>query len=122
MEEIKKMELDGWRMLSTGGLAARGFYKEVLADRAVMILPGGIILENVESILDSFDSQPWDWFRIEDEKIIHLSENAYLLYYHVNAQRQSEAIYSANVSSMYIRADEGWKLIFHQQTLAKGFE
>ena len=116
--EVSIIEQNGWKALATDQFVARSYYKKLLGRQAKMFLPGGIVLNSPDKIVDSFDETPWNWFRIEDESIINLEENAKLLTYQVKAQRQGEEIYEALVSSVYVRIKGAWKLVFHQQTAA----
>lgn len=117
-EGISVIEQNAWKALATDQLVARSFFEGLLDQEAVMLLPGGVILDTQDKILSSFSENPWSWFKIQGGNIIDLSENFKLLYYRVTAQRQGEEIYTALVSSVYVNRKGTWKLIFHQQTPA----
>ena len=115
MNELIELERQGWKALSTEGDAGREFYSSVLREDAVMLLPGGIFINGRENILQSFGSQPWDTFEIENPKVVSLTSNARTLAYRVTAHREGNQPYVAQVSSTYVR-DHSWKLVVHQQT------
>jgi len=116
--DISVIEQNAWKALATDQLVARSFFEGLLDQEAVMTLPGGVILETPDEILNSFSETPWSWFKIEGENTIDLSENIKLFCYRVTAQRQDEEIHDALASSLYVRRKGTWKLIFHQQTPA----
>ena len=44
--------------MSASGTAATEFYRQVLGDNAVLILPGGLALDDRETIIQSMSGQP----------------------------------------------------------------
>lgn len=116
MQELIELEKQGWRALSSEGEAGKDVYSSVLAEDAVMLFPGGILIDGKENILESIGSQPWESFEIEDPRVIRLSEDAGVLAYKVSAQREGSDLYVALVSSIYVLDQGTWRLVFHQQT------
>jgi ketosteroid isomerase-like protein len=116
LDELLELEMRGWRALSSDGAVAREFYGGLLSDDAVMLFPGGMVLEGKEAILASLDAQPWSTFEIEDPRVVELGDAAAVLAYEVTAQRQGASAYGALVGSAYRRRDGAWYLTFHQQT------
>lgn len=51
-----------------------------------MLLPGGMVLEGMERILDSFDAQPWSTFAIAEPRAVPLGDGAAVLAYRVGAK------------------------------------
>ena len=95
--------------------ASKTFYSSVLRDDAVMLFPGGMIIEGREKILQSLAAQPWKSFQIEEPRI-SLSESAEVLVYRVTAQRENSEPYVALINSTYEISGGMWKLVLHQQT------
>jgi hypothetical protein len=116
MQSIVEFEQQGWRALSAPGDTAKEFYAGLLADDAIMIFPGGLLIEGKERILQSMTAQPWTSFRIEEPQVISLSESVSVLAYRVTAQREGRDAYKALVSSTYVVLEGNWKLAVHQQT------
>ena len=114
-DELIALETAGWQALSTDGAAATEFYSRVLDKSVVMLLPGGIRLADRDVILESMSGAPWTSFEMQEPQVIDLGPAAAVVVYGVVAAREG-ADYSALVSSMYVRNDEGWRLVFHQQT------
>jgi hypothetical protein len=114
-DELIALEIAGWQALSTDGAAATEFYSGVLDKSVVMLLPGGMRLADRDVILESMSGAPWTSFELEEPQVIDLGAAAALVVYGVVAVREG-ADYSALVSSAYVRGDEGWRLVFHQQT------
>jgi hypothetical protein len=115
MRELIDLEEQGWRALSTAGDAAKKFYASVLREDAVMLFPGGMRIEGRDRILESLGAQPWQSFRIEDQKVVMLSNDAATLIYKVTAHRKDSDPYVALISSTYARSNV-WQLVIHQQT------
>lgn len=114
--ELTALEHRGWRALSSSGAAAADFYRQVLDGSVVMLLPGGLALTHREEIISSMSGQPWTAYRLEDAQVLQPTEDTGVVTYGVVAEREGAAGYSALVSSLYVRRDDGWKLAFHQQT------
>jgi hypothetical protein len=114
-DELIALEIDGWQALSTDGAAASEFYSRLLDKSIVMLLPGGMRLADRDVILESMSGAPWTSFELEDPQVIDLGAEGAIVVYGVVAVREG-ADYSALVSSVYVPGDEGWRLVFHQQT------
>jgi Domain of unknown function (DUF4440) len=110
------LEQQGWQALATGPEAAGSFYERVLDHDVVMLLPGGMVLDDRSSILEAMSGQPWSSYRLEDLRAIHPTTDTTLVTYGVVAARQGSPEYSALIASLYARRDGGWRLAFHQQT------
>lgn len=116
MHTLIDLERDGWQALSQAGDAGRRFYEAVLRDDAVMLFPGGLVLEGKRAILDSLGTQPWTSFEIRSPRLLTLSEQAAVVIYQVTARREGQDAYAALISSTYTLDASGWKLVLHQQT------
>jgi hypothetical protein len=113
--ELVRLEEEGWQALSTDGAAAAAFYRDTLDTAVVMLLPGGMVLDDRDTIINSMSGAPWSTFRIENPGVLAPTPDVGVVTYAVVAQR-ADAEYSALISSMYVRRAAGWKLAFHQQT------
>ena len=116
IEELVKIELEGWRALSSEVKVAQDFYGRLLSEDAVMLLPGGMVLEGKDQILRSFEDQPWEAFEIQEPRAVTAGERAVVLAYRVVANREGGDDYRALISSVYHRRKESWVLCFHQHT------
>ena len=117
MNELIKLEEESWQTLSSKEAgAAQKFYNSLLTDDAVMVFPGGMLIEGKAKILESFAAQPWKSFRFEGQHVVKLSENVGAVVYKVTAQRGGNDPYTALISSVYTRDGDRWKLALHQQT------
>lgn len=115
MNELIALETQGWRELASPDGAGRRFYRSVLADAAVMLFPGGMMLSGKEAILASIGDQPWDDFAIEDERALMFGEACGAVVYRVTAA-SGEHQYVALISSTYAQRNGRWQLVLHQQT------
>jgi hypothetical protein len=111
-----ELEKQGWRALATGGAEAAAFYDEVLADDVVMLLPGGLVLDDRAQILESMSGPPWSTYVLEDLRELRPAPDVAVVHYGVVAQRGSPPPYHALVASTYVRGPDGWRLVLHQQT------
>jgi hypothetical protein len=112
--EPARLEERGWEALSTPGAGPR-FYLEVLDDEVVMLLPGGLVLDDRRAIVESMGGPPWSTHRLEGLREHRPTPDTALVTYGVVARR-GDTEYSALVSSLYVRRDPGWRMAFHQQT------
>jgi hypothetical protein len=115
-DQLIDLEERGWQALASDPRTASEFYEQVLDDRVVMLLPGGMRLTDRDTIVASVGGQPWTSYRLEDLQVLELGDDTAVVSYGVVAERDGWPSYSALMSSTYVRRDAGWKLAFHQQT------
>lgn len=115
-DELLELEEQGWRALSTTGEVAAEFYERVLDDTVVMLLPGGMLLDDRASIVASMSGQPWSSYELDDLRALRPTPDLGIVFYGVVAKRADAPEYRALISSTYVRRDDGWKLTFHQQS------
>ena len=116
MQDLIELEKKGWQALSTGQEAGQAFYVPLLADGAVMLFPGGMLLSGKDEILASIAAQPWTSCSLEGTRVLPLAEKAAAVIYRATAQREGSAPYVALVSTVYVGGAGRWKLALHQQT------
>ncbi len=114
-KQLIALERDGWTALATGDDAARGFYDAVLNGELLMLLPGGLVIDDRQQALDAMSGAPWDDFELLDERVLELDERAAVVAYRVSAHRAGRA-YEALCNSTYVTEDGAWRLVLHQQT------
>lgn len=115
VSRVIALEEQGWEALSAGGETARAFYERVLDRTVMMLLPGGLVLDDRKMIVNSMSGPPWSSHELEDLRSFQPTEDTAVVTYGVVARRDDEA-YAALISSVYVRRDDEWKLTFHQQT------
>ena len=76
MEDLIRLEKEGWQALSSTEDKAKKFYNSLLADNAVMVFPGDTMLKGKKQILKFIGVQPWKSFKIEEPLTISLSKDA----------------------------------------------
>jgi hypothetical protein len=109
------LEHAAWEALSTSGEAATAFYGEVLADEVLMVLPGGLVVDDRDQALGSMGGEPWDWFELSDERVVDLADLGAVVAYRGRARR-GRTDYEALFTSTYVRHGDRWRLVVHQQT------
>jgi uncharacterized protein DUF4440 len=111
-DDLRSLEQRGWAALGRG--EGRAFYGEILADDAVVVVPGAVL--DKEQTLASWDGvAPWQWYDLIWREVLDLDAAAVVIY-DVTAQRPPESPYRATVCSTYARRPDGWRLLLHQQT------
>ena len=114
--ELIALEEEGWQALSDGPEAATAFYERVLDDEVVMLLPGGLRLDDRATVIASLTGPPWASYELEGPRVLPLGEDTAVVVYGVVAHRDGAAPYSALMSSVYARRGGRWRLALHQQT------
>ena len=115
-QDLLELERHSWEALSSGGEAAAEHYTEVLADDVLMLLPGGLVIDDRQKVIDSMRGAPWDAFDIVDERVLALDGRSAVVAYRATARR-GDHVYEALFNSTYVRDDSGsWRLVLHQQT------
>lgn len=91
------------------------YYRRHMADDGLAVF-SGMILDKPDAIA-STDSPVADWsnIRLDDVRLLSLSEDVAALVYTGYAERDGEP-YSANVISTYRQANGNWQMILHQQS------
>ena len=114
-EELIELEREGWQALMTAG-AAPAYYDRVLADDIVMLMPGGMVIDDRQTVVDSMRGDPWDEYEvIGEEHVLPVGEGAAVVHYRAKARRGDHR-YEALFASTYARVGGTWKLAAHQQT------
>lgn len=115
-QELADLEELGWRALSSTGAAAVAFYQLILDESPVMVLPGGLLLDDRAAIIRSVAGQPWSSYHLDGVRVLEPTPDTAVVCYEVTARREGAPPYSALMSSLYVRRADGWKLAMHQQT------
>jgi hypothetical protein len=114
-DEVVELERAGWRALATGGDAAADFYEAVLADPMLMLLPGGMELDDRSAAVEAMRGPPWDHYELGPVRTLALGADAVAVTYRATARR-GDVEYDALFNSTYVRVDGRWRLALHQQT------
>lgn len=114
-DELVRREHEAWRALSTDGATAAQHYAAELAREVLVVLPGGLVIDQRQAVIDSMQGAPWDSFEISDERILELGSDAAVLVYRATARRAGQD-YEALFNSTYVRQGGEWRLALHQQT------
>lgn len=116
MDPFSELEDRGWRALSTSGEQAAAFYDDVLDGQVLMLLPGGMVIDDRAAAITAMSGAPWSTYQLEDVRVLRPAPDTAIVAYGVVARRDGSPEYSALISSVYARRHDGWKLTFHQQT------
>ena len=113
-DELIELERAAWQALSTEGAAAP-YYEKTLAGTVLMLLPGGLVVDDRDQVVDSMRGTPWTSYEMFDERVLDLTPDSAVVAYRVEATRE-DMDYEALLNSTYVREDGKWKLALHQQT------
>jgi hypothetical protein len=113
-EDLLALERAGWKALSVDGDAAR-FYAEVLARQVLMLLPGGLVIDDRNGAIDATRGAAWTSFELSDERVHDLTDRSAVVAYR-GAARRGDDEYMALFTSTYVLDDGAWRLAVHQQT------
>src|SRR3954468_12877364 len=100
--DLIDLEERGWHALADSAEAATHFYRRTLDERVVMLLPGGLRLDDREAIAASMGGQPWGSYELEATEVVEVVPGTGLVTYGVVARRDDSPAYSALVSSLYV--------------------
>ena len=113
--DLVELERSAWQALASSGEDAAAFYERVLADRVLMLLPGGLVIDDRAQVIDSMRGAPWDEFDLSGERVVPLGDDSAVVAYQARARR-GDTTYEALLTSTYVREDGAWRLALHQQT------
>lgn len=114
-DDLLELERAAWKALSSDGDSAAGFYEQVLARHVLMLLPGGLVIDDRAQVVDSMRGAPWASFELSNERVLQLTEGSAVVAYQATARR-GKSDYTALFNSTYVREGDSWRLAVHQQT------
>ena len=112
-DRLLELEEQGWQALSSVGSVE--FCDEWLADDAVMIVPG-MVIDRATFFEAVAHEQPWASHRIEEARVVQLTDDSAALVYRVKAQRDGQPEFAGLMTSVYVKRTGRWQLALHQQT------
>ncbi|MGE0397455.1 MAG: hypothetical protein AB7T06_12085 [Kofleriaceae bacterium] len=102
------------RALWSGGPEA---YRRHVDDECLVAFTAMAGVKRRDEVAASVEGGPrWRDLEMELQGLLTPTETVAILTYRARAVRGNDERYSALVSSAYVRRQDGWKLIFHQQT------
>jgi hypothetical protein len=114
IDDLLELERLGWQSLCDGTGSA--FYERAMAEDGLMVLAGGMTMRRDEVAAALQSAPPWASFRIDDPRVISVSEQVAILVYLGTGFRTEGDAFVAVMSSTYLKQDAGWRLALYQQT------
>jgi ketosteroid isomerase-like protein len=115
LEELLKIENDGWRALCDSTAAA--FYRDLMTEDALMVLANGAIMDRTAVAEALGHAPPWRAYEISDARLVTSGDGLAALVYIGTGYRDGEdAPFVGAMSSVYQRTDGRWRLVLYQQT------
>ena len=113
IEELLKLDYGFWNATQDPD-----FYRDHMADDGLAVFSMGVMAKDAAIASTSGDQvTAWTDIRIEDPRLLQLTDDVAALVYKGSAKRDGEP-YSAHSTSVYVRRDGDWKLAIHQQSPA----
>jgi hypothetical protein len=113
-QAVLTLEEEGWRALSSD--AGADYYRTHLTDDALMVFPFGVLTRE-QSIEAIEAAPPWASYRIDEPRVVLLTEDSALVTYRATARREGDPTgYRAWITSVFVNRDGTWKLALHQQS------
>ena len=83
-----------------------------------MVFPAPFGVMSKDAVVAAAEASPrWITVEMRDVHVVHLTESASAIVYRADATDATGAAYSAFISSVYTRREDGsWTLTLHQQT------
>jgi hypothetical protein len=94
------------------------FYRENVDDTCLIAFGADMagVMSNKDVAATAKDGNRWKRLDIELKGLIEPADDVAILSYEAHATRSNGEPYSALVSTGYAKRDDGWKMMFHQQT------
>jgi hypothetical protein len=112
-QELVALEDCAWQALSEGRGAQ--FYEQHLTGDALMVFEFGVLSRD-EALATMQAAPPWAQYHLTEARLIRLTADSALLTYHATAQRTGQEPYTARMTTGFVRRDNRWQTVFHQQT------
>ena len=111
IDRLLQLEEQGWAALSSAEPVQ--FCDECLADEAAMVVPG-MVIDRATSLEAVAHEQPWASHRIEEPRVVQLTDDSAALVYRVNAQRDGQAEFAGLLTSVYVMRAGRRQLALHR--------
>lgn len=113
LEDLLCLERAGWDSLCSSWGAE--FYGDLMTDDGLMVLVNGAVLDR-DAVTASLGAAPaWDGYRISEEQLVPLGEDAAVLVYRASAHR-GDVEFEALMASTYRVVEGRPRLALYQQT------
>ena len=111
-------EKDLWQLEEQFWLGDAEFYKHMLAEGALMVLPQPVgILDRAATINSISAGARWQTVTFSQQRCVFQGSGIAVLVYCAQADRgEADSEYAAQCSSTYVGVKYGWQLVLHHQT------
>jgi hypothetical protein len=94
------------------------FYRDNVDDTCLIAFGADMagVMSNKDVAATAKDGNRWKHLDIKLKGLIEPADDVAILSYEASAVRSNGERYAALVSTGYAKRDEGWKMVFHQQT------
>jgi hypothetical protein len=112
MDELERLERDGWDALS--GADGAAFYEQCMADDGLMVFPG-VVMDKAAALQAIAGARPWSSYALSSIRVVSATPESAIIAYHADARR-GEQEFAAEMTSHYVRRAGRWQLVLHQQS------
>jgi len=114
-DTLMKLERQGWDSLCDGTGAE--FYGRVMTEDGLMVLANGAVMDRDAGVGALGQAPPWRTYEISDVRLVGTGKDGAALVYIGTAYRDAtEPAFVGAMSSVYIWAQDAWRLALYQQT------
>lgn len=113
-DPLVELEHAGWRSLCNG--TGSDFYGSTMTEDALMVLANGMVLDRRGVVAALASAPSWASYAMSDVRVVPLGAHAAAVVYTAQATREDGSEFVGSMSSVYTRADDGWRLGLYQQT------
>ena len=112
--DLLELEDELWRANREGD---GGFYDRVLRDDAMLVSKWGVLDKAAVVPGISRNHNPYTKTEISDRKVLRISADSALVTYRVAVTNAEDFTFEALATTVYAREGDGWRGVFHQQSL-----
>jgi len=106
-----------WAMEERFWTGSTDYYGSALDPECIMVFPEPVGIMSGPSIMQSLAQAPrWASVTMTERHVAHPSPGLLVVGYRARGSRHGKTSYEALCTSAYHSADNGWKLVLHQQT------
>jgi hypothetical protein len=114
MDELVELEHAGWRSLCAG--TGSDFYGHTLTDDGIMVLANGTVMDRRQVVESLANAPAWASYQMDDVRVLRIAGDVAALVYTGTGRRDDGSSFVGTMTSLYVRAEDGWRLALYQQT------
>jgi hypothetical protein len=115
-ETLISLEYELWTAM-TAPARRESFFRERLLDEGGLTVMEPLCMIDRETVIkEAAAAPPVLEFRIDEPRVIRLTDDSGLVVYHMTHRREGQPNRAGGVTSVYVRREGTWWLAYHQVT------